>query len=106
MPEEANIDNILERARGFMEAELILTAHEMDIFSLIGEKSLTAAEVAKKTASSERGVTILLDALSATSLLNIAPANLVFTVATLSVSFTPASPTNPAVSGFNSNSFI
>lgn len=69
MAEEATIDNILERARGFMEAELILTAHEMDIFSIIGEESLSAAEVAKKAASSERGVTILLDALSAISLL-------------------------------------
>ena len=70
MPEEANIDNILERARGFMEAELILTAHGMDIFSLIGEKCLTAAEVAKETASSERGMMILLDALCALSILN------------------------------------
>ena len=70
MAEEATIDNILERAKGFMEAELILTAHEIDIFSIIGEKSLTAAEVAKETASSERGVTILLDALSALLLLN------------------------------------
>lgn len=69
MAEEATIDNILERARGFMEAELILTAHEMDMFSIIGGKSLTAAEVAQETGSSERGITILLDALSALSLL-------------------------------------
>jgi ubiquinone/menaquinone biosynthesis C-methylase UbiE len=70
MAEETTVDNILEKARGFMEAELILTAHDMDIFSLIGENSLTAAEVAKKTASSERGMMILLDALCALSLLN------------------------------------
>ncbi|MDT8317785.1 MAG: methyltransferase dimerization domain-containing protein [bacterium] len=70
MAEEATIDKILERARGFMEAELILTAHKMDIFSIIGEKGLTAAEVAEETASSERGMMILLDALCALTLLN------------------------------------
>lgn len=70
MPEDATIDNILERARGFMEAELILGAHEMDIFNLIGDRSLSATEVAKEAASSERGIKILLDALCAISLLN------------------------------------
>ena len=70
MAQDATIDNILEKARGFMEAELILTAHEMDIFSIIGGERLTAAEVAGKASSSERGMTILLDALCAISLLN------------------------------------
>ena len=70
MEEELTIDKILEKARGFMEAELILTAHELDIFNVIGEEGMGAAEVAKKTASSERGVTILLDALSAISVLS------------------------------------
>ncbi len=53
-----------------MGAELILTAHEMGLFSLVGEGELTAAEVAEKTSASERGITILLDALVALSLLN------------------------------------
>lgn len=70
MSEEATVDNILEKARGFMEAELVLTAHEIGIFNLIGDKSLSAAQVAKERASSERGMTILLDALCASSLLN------------------------------------
>jgi len=53
-----------------MESQLIFTACELDLFNYIGKNTLTATELSKKTGTSKRGLTILLDALASSSLLN------------------------------------
>lgn len=69
MDRQLTIDHILMKARGFMESQLILTAHELGIFNEIGQNSLTAADISSKTGASVRGLTILLDALTSSAIL-------------------------------------
>ncbi len=69
MNEEATFSEILARARGFMESQIILTAHELGLFDLIGGRSLSAKDLARESGLSERGVTIMLDALTALGIL-------------------------------------
>lgn len=53
-----------------MESQLILTAHELGIFNHIGRESLTASQLSDQTGASERGITLLLDALVSSALLH------------------------------------
>lgn len=55
-------------AFSFMESRILLTAFELDIFSVIGSKSKTSAEVAKTIKADERAVDRLLNALCALKL--------------------------------------
>ncbi len=67
--DEATLDDILTKSRGFMESQLILTAHELGVFDAIGNNPLTSKKLSEETALSKRGLTILLDGLAAIGLL-------------------------------------
>ncbi len=58
-------ESILGTVRGFMAARVILSGAELDLFSLLEKTALTAGETAEKIKAETRGLTILLDALSA-----------------------------------------
>ena len=58
-----NPETIIGLGRKFMEPRILLTAAELDVFSLIAKGPLTADEVASRLEVAPRGVTILLDAL-------------------------------------------
>jgi predicted O-methyltransferase YrrM len=58
-------ESILELSRGFMPSRVLLSAAELDLFTLLSSKALAAEEIAAETTTGLRGITILLDALSA-----------------------------------------
>jgi SAM-dependent methyltransferase len=60
---------VLGIARAFMESRVLLSAVELDLFSLLAEASLSADEVAARLKSDPRATTVLLDALAAMGLL-------------------------------------
>jgi len=62
-------DSVLELARGFMASRVLLIAAELDLFTLLTPKPLTAEEIAAATKTRLREISILLDALSALGLL-------------------------------------
>jgi len=64
-----NADAILAIARNFWECRILLTAAELDLFTLLARTTLTAEEVARRIGGDPRAVTILLDALAAMELL-------------------------------------
>jgi SAM-dependent methyltransferase len=61
---------ILEVARQFVEARILLTGAELDLFTLLAREGLTAEEVAERLEGDSRGVAALLDALTAMELLH------------------------------------
>ena len=61
--------DILNLARNFMECRLLLSGAELDLFTLLTPKPLSAREVTDRVDADLRGITILLDALSAIDLL-------------------------------------
>jgi SAM-dependent methyltransferase len=62
-------DSVLGLARDFMASRVLLSAAELDLFTLLTAKPLTAEEIAADTKTRLRGISILLDALSALGLL-------------------------------------
>ncbi|MEN6507514.1 MAG: methyltransferase [Smithella sp.] len=62
-------ENILMLARQFMESRVLLTAAELNLFTLLDEAPSTAENLAGRITADLRGLTILLDALSAMGLL-------------------------------------
>jgi len=58
-------ESILNLARGFMASRVLLSGAELDLFTLLAKKPLSAEDVAAATGARLRGVVILLDALSA-----------------------------------------
>ena len=62
-------DSVLGMARDFMASRVLLSAAELDLFTLLTLKPLTAEEIAADTKTRLRGISILLDALSALGLL-------------------------------------
>jgi predicted O-methyltransferase YrrM len=60
---------ILNLARNFMECRILLSGAELDLFTLLTPKPLSAREVTDRVDADLRGMTILLDALSAIGLL-------------------------------------
>ena len=62
-------NEILNLARNFMESRLLLSGAELDLFTLLTPKPLSAQEIADKIQADPRGMTILLDAHSALGLL-------------------------------------
>ena len=55
---------------GYQRSAAVKAAVELDVFSAIGSEPRTAAEIAERTGSAERGVRILADALTVMGLLN------------------------------------
>jgi ubiquinone/menaquinone biosynthesis C-methylase UbiE len=62
-------DSVLGLSRAFMEARVLLTGAELDLFTLLSRQSLAAEEIAKKLGTNTRGQTIVLDALTGMGLL-------------------------------------
>jgi predicted O-methyltransferase YrrM len=55
---------LMKSARGFMESRILLSAAELDLFTLIENKPMRAEEIADVKQLDLRGATILLDALA------------------------------------------
>lgn len=64
-----NPEEILKLARGFMEARILLTGAELNLFSLLQNRSMTAHEIAEYSGMIYRPLEVLLDALTALGLL-------------------------------------
>lgn len=62
-------ERILQLSRDFMECRILLTGAELNIFTALGRKKQTAAELAGQTGLALRGLAPLLDALAAMGLL-------------------------------------
>lgn len=65
----ATSDSILRTARGFRESRVLLTGVELDLFTELGRRAATAAELAALHRWKLRPLTVLLDALTAMGLL-------------------------------------
>ncbi|MBN2437938.1 MAG: hypothetical protein JXL20_04985 [Deltaproteobacteria bacterium] len=63
-------DAILKLARQFMESRILLSAAEMNLFTLLDPMPSTAKDLAGRLNADLRGLTILLDALTAMGLLS------------------------------------
>ncbi len=66
---DATMQSVLGLARNFMESRILLSAVDLDLFTLLTPKPLTAQKLAGKIGANLRGLTILLDALAAMGLL-------------------------------------
>ena len=64
-----DLHDILDLARGFMDCRVLLSAAELDLFTLLTPAPLPIQEVENRIGADRRGLTILLDALSAMGLL-------------------------------------
>ncbi len=62
-------DGIREIAYGFQQSRILLTAFELDVFSLLGKDGLSSAEVASASGTDQRATDRLLNALCAIGLL-------------------------------------
>ncbi|MHB8771564.1 MAG: methyltransferase [Syntrophales bacterium] len=62
-------EKITGLSRGFMESRVLLTAAELDLFTLTATAPLTAGQIAAAIGAELRGLTILLDALAAMGLM-------------------------------------
>ena len=69
MKNDLSAESIQHIARGFSRARLLLTAVELDIFTLLATKPLSATEVVDKLKSDPRATSIFLDAVAAMELL-------------------------------------
>ena len=63
-------DELLQLGRSFTESRILLTAAELDLFTLLSGRPLPAEEIAAQLDGDRRGVTILLDALAGMGLLS------------------------------------
>ena len=58
-------ETILKSAQDFMESRILLTAAEMNLFTMLGTSPRPAEDIAVQTGSDLRALTMLLDALVA-----------------------------------------
>ncbi|BBO75824.1 SAM-dependent methyltransferase [Desulfosarcina widdelii] len=65
MSDKHTDDAILKMVHGFMASRVIISAAELDLFTLLVNQARTAEEVAEAIGADLRGITILLDALCA-----------------------------------------
>ena len=65
MSDKHTDDSILKMVRGFMASRVVISAAELDLFTLLAKQTRTADEVAAALGADLRGITILLDALCA-----------------------------------------
>lgn len=63
-------EQLLEMMRGYQVSCVLAAAVDLDLFSLLTDKPLHAWEIAQQCSCSERGMTILLDALTAIGLID------------------------------------
>ncbi|MCU0726089.1 MAG: methyltransferase domain-containing protein [Planctomycetes bacterium] len=70
MTRQWTAEEILALGRSFQPACVLAAAADLDLYGAIGEGEATAGEIARRVRGKTRGVTILLDALAALSLLD------------------------------------
>jgi len=63
------MDELLELGRSYQPACILAAAVDLDLFTALGARGLTAGEAARSRKCDERGMTILLDALASLELL-------------------------------------
>jgi len=64
-----NPEDVMKLARSFMGARILLTGAELNLFTLLARRDLTAAEIAGQTGTDLRPLSVLLNALTALGLL-------------------------------------
>jgi len=69
MPKLKSIDDLMQLIYMFRPIRIVLSAFELDVFSAIGVKAMTSAEIAKRAKTNARGMDRLLNALCALGLL-------------------------------------
>jgi SAM-dependent methyltransferase len=69
MPKLKSADDLMQLLYLFRPIRIILTAFELDVFSVIGEKTMMSRDIAKRTKTNARGMDRLLNALCALGLL-------------------------------------
>jgi SAM-dependent methyltransferase len=69
MPKLKSADDLMQLVYMFRPIRIILSAFELDVFSAIGVKAMTSAEIAKRASANARGMDRLLNALCALGLL-------------------------------------
>ncbi len=62
-------EEVLRLANNFMESRILLSAAELNLFTVLNSAPLSAQEVARRIGANSRALTVLLDALSAMGLL-------------------------------------
>ena len=62
-------ETLLGMGRAFTESRVLLTGAELDLFSLVAHKPLSAEQIARRVGADLRALTIVLDALAAMELL-------------------------------------
>lgn len=65
MTTETGVERVLSLAQGFMETRILLSAAELNLFTLLSRTPLTASEAARKIGADARALSFLLDALVA-----------------------------------------
>jgi predicted O-methyltransferase YrrM len=61
---------ILKLAQGFMESRILLSAAELDLFTLLAQAPLTALEIAERIEGNAQALSVLLDAVASMGLLS------------------------------------
>jgi predicted O-methyltransferase YrrM len=69
MKKNLNKDAVLELVRGFQPSCVVIAAAELDVFTILSARPLSAASLARRIKGDARAVAVLLDALSAIGLL-------------------------------------
>lgn len=69
MPESLSPQGIMEMATAFMRSRVLLTAYELDLFTVLGEESRSSSQVAHALGTDERATDRLMNALCAMGLL-------------------------------------
>jgi len=69
MTQENGLGKILKMAQGFMESRILLSAAELNLFTLLSETPLSAREVSDRINGDAKALAMLLDAVAATGLL-------------------------------------
>jgi predicted O-methyltransferase YrrM len=69
MKKSLNKDAVLDLVRGFQQSCVVIAAAELDVFTILSARPLSAAKLARRIKGDARAVTVLLDALSAIGLL-------------------------------------
>lgn len=70
MAETWNREKLLEQCAAFQEARILITAAELDLFSLLHERPRSAEQLARDEGWDTRGLRILLDALASQGILS------------------------------------
>lgn len=69
-PEVEDFESIARLSRGFWAPRIVITAVELDLFTVLGDRALSAASLARRLEGDRRGVEILANALVGLRLLH------------------------------------